>query len=340
MSDLLFDSLQRPSIKARWRSFTASYAVQALAVGALIYGAILAPTIAPPHSSRIELTAPDVRPEPQPTSHPRVAMMPPAPIVPETSPLPLPSPRVLPPTPSPVAEVAPPRAPHFDTKVLNAIEAPKTAPRVVATNTFGGSSAAPSLSHVAPSRVQTGGFGDPNGVAVNKNGSSRATIAAVGSFDHPAGSGYGNGTGGSRGLRGTVASAGFGNGVAGGDRAGSASPRRVQSTAFSAASAAAPAGERSRTNKVGTTMPVAIQSKPMPAYTEEARRLHVEGEVLLKVIFAADGQVHVLNVVRGLGHGLDENAQRAARGIRFTPAMRDGHPVDYNAVLHIVFQLS
>jgi TonB family protein len=66
----------------------------------------------------------------------------------------------------------------------------------------------------------------------------------------------------------------------------------------------------------------------------------VEGEVLLSVVFTADGQIRILNVVRGLGHGLDEAAQRAAQGVKFSPAMRDGHPVDANATLHIVFQLS
>ena len=43
------------------------------------------------------------------------------------------------------------------------------------------------------------------------------TIAQKGSFDLPSGPGYGNGTGGSRGARGVVASAGFGSGVATGD---------------------------------------------------------------------------------------------------------------------------
>jgi len=57
-------------------------------------------------------------------------------------------------------------------------------------------------------------------------------------------------------------------------------------------------------------------------------------------VFTADGHVQVMNVVRGLGHGLDEAAQRAAQGIRFTPATRDGHAVDSNAILHIIFQLS
>jgi TonB family protein len=66
----------------------------------------------------------------------------------------------------------------------------------------------------------------------------------------------------------------------------------------------------------------------------------VEGEVLVNVMFMANGQIRILNVVRGLGHGLDEAAQRAAQGVKFTPAMQNGRPVDSNATLRIVFQLS
>jgi TonB family protein len=235
-------------------------------------------------------------------------------------------------------------APTFDSKILNALPGPK-ASRIVATNTFGGSSAAPTLQNIAPSKVQTGGFGDPNGVPLNAHGSNRSNIAAAGSFDLPPGGGYGNGTGGSRGARGTVASAGFGNGVAvqgGGGRGGSEGQGRIQSTGFVNA-AAAPVPDEHHLKAVGhalSSVPVMIQSKPTPVYTSEARQLRVEGEVLLSVVFTADGQIRILNVVRGLGHGLDEAAQRAAQGVKFSPAMRDGHPVDANATLHIVFQLS
>jgi hypothetical protein len=45
-------------------------------------------------------------------------------------------------------------------------------------------------------------------------------------------------------------------------------------------------------------------------------------------------------VVRGLGHGLDENAVAAAQAIRFRPAARDGAAVDSTALVHIVFQLA
>jgi TonB family protein len=86
--------------------------------------------------------------------------------------------------------------------------------------------------------------------------------------------------------------------------------------------------------------PLAILDKPKPVYTAEARAQKIEGDVLLDVIFTAAGEVRVLRVVRGLGHGLDENAVDAARRIRFTPAMQSGTPVDQHVVLHVVFQIT
>ena len=72
------------------------------------------------------------------------------------------------------------------------------------------------------------------------------------------------------------------------------------------------------------TNPVEITFKPNPVYTDEARSLKLEGEVLLEVSFSANGTLHVNRVVRGLGHGLDEAAIAAANKIRFKPALRDG----------------
>lgn len=88
------------------------------------------------------------------------------------------------------------------------------------------------------------------------------------------------------------------------------------------------------------TRPVEIIEKPRPAYTAEARAQKIEGDVLLDVIFTAAGEVRVLDVRRGLGHGLDQNAIDAARRIRFHPATEDGKPVDQRAVLHIIFQIT
>ncbi len=83
-----------------------------------------------------------------------------------------------------------------------------------------------------------------------------------------------------------------------------------------------------------------ILSKPRPAYTDEARRLRIEGEVLLEVLFSTSGETRVLRMIRGLGHGLDENAITAARAIQFRPAKRGDTTADSTAVVHIVFQLA
>jgi TonB family protein len=86
--------------------------------------------------------------------------------------------------------------------------------------------------------------------------------------------------------------------------------------------------------------PVEIVFKPTPEYTDEARSARIEGTVSLELEFAAGGDVRVLRVVRGLGHGLDEAAQQAALRIRFKPAQSDGQPVDSRATVHITFRLS
>lgn len=109
---------------------------------------------------------------------------------------------------------------------------------------------------------------------------------------------------------------------------GFASARDVQA----AAKAAAPPPVR--------LIPVEVLSKPNPAYTDEARQLKIEGEVLLEVNFSATGSLTVVRVVRGLGYGLDEAAIQAARQIKFKPAQDGGRPVDSRATVHIVFRLA
>ena len=68
--------------------------------------------------------------------------------------------------------------------------------------------------------------------------------------------------------------------------------------------------------------------------------MRVEGEVLLEITFTASGELRIQRVVKSLGHGLDEAAQRAAEQIRFKPAKRDGQPYDSTALVHINFQLA
>jgi TonB family protein len=201
-----------------------------------------------------------------------------------------------------------------------------------------GSSAIPTIRKPREA-VQTGGFGDPDGVAANGKTNRAANIAVAGSFDLPPGPGVGNGTGGAKGAKGVIASTGFGNGVAVGSPGGS-SHGSVQQGVFADEHAVA-AGPKAKETKVASkTMPVEILFKPKPAYTDEARAKKIEGEVSLKVTFTASGDVQVQSVVKGLGYGLDESAQAAARQIRFRPAQQDGQPVDSTAIVHIVFELA
>ena len=106
---------------------------------------------------------------------------------------------------------------------------PKRPRDEVKLNNLNTGSAAPATVVAPVNKVQTGGFGDPNGVPGNGDPKKSTNINRLGSPALPGGPGYGNGTGGDKGIKGTVASTGFGNGVAnppqGGGKKGS-----VQST--------------------------------------------------------------------------------------------------------------
>jgi len=186
----------------------------------------------------------------------------------------------------------------------------------------------------APIReVKPGGFGDPAGVPASRASDTSKVLAAVGSFDLPAGTGHG-GAGASR----MVASAGFGDSAAPGIRGNDRT--QVRSAGFGDAQSQLAAVPHAASPKVAAQTPVEIISKPRPAYTAEARASKLEGEVLLEVVFSSGGSVQVVRVVRGLGLGLDESARTAASQIRFRPGTRDGVPVDMKGIVHIVFELS
>jgi TonB family protein len=249
-------------------------------------------------------------------------------------------------TPFEIARVPDPVVPKPEPKkeivtgsfATNEVVTPVHVKKDLVTDNFTSGSSAPATLQKPPREVQTGGFGDPNGVKGVSEKRASLTVASVGSFDLPAGAGNGNGTGGTHGAQGTVASAGFGNGVAGpgqGDRRTGS----VASTSFTQVAAATPAPKTHADDKPNMT-PVEILYKPVPVYTAEARQIHLEGEVLVRVTFLAAGDLRVEQVVRGLGHGLDEAALRAAQQIKFRPAQRDGQPYDSTALVHIVFELA
>lgn len=230
---------------------------------------------------------------------------------------------------------------NFTPTVLKQVTGGARPSLIVHTGEFG-SSATPTVN--APiQKVQTGGFGDPNGIPGQGKPNAHLVAANSGAFDLPQGPGTGNGSGGAKGIKGTIASAGFGNGIAQGGQGDGRSNGRgatVQTAGF-AEQQVTRGGSRPQQAETGpATTPVEILSKPNPVYTEEARRLRLQGEVLLEVMFGANGQLHVNRVVRGLGHGLDEAAMEAANKMRFKPAQHYNQAIDSTATVHVVFQLA
>jgi TonB family protein len=202
-------------------------------------------------------------------------------------------------------------------------------------------SAAPATVRAPVDKVQTGGFGDPNGIP-GKGDPNHATNAnRFGSPNLPGGEGYGNGTGGKNGIRGTVASMGFGNGTAIPPPAASAKKGTVVAGGFgNVAEAPAEAPKKKAAASGAADTPPDILDKPRPEYTAEGRGQRIEGDVVIDLVFLANGSIQINRVVSGLGHGLDDSAVRAAQEIKFKPARRQGEPVDFPARVRIEFRLA
>jgi TonB family protein len=228
----------------------------------------------------------------------------------------------------------------FEAKLNTPIDGPKRPRDEVKVNNLSTGSAAPATVKAPIEKVQTGGFGDPNGLPGKGNPNKTTNINRLGSPALPGGDGYGNGTGGAKGVRGTVASTGFGNGVANPPAGGGAKHATVQSGGFADASVADNTPKRKALASESPTTMVDILDKPRPQYTAEGRRLRLEGDVVLDLVFQADGTIQINRVVTGLGHGLDDAAVRAAQQMKFKPAKRDGQPVDFPARVRIEFRLA
>ncbi len=334
--------------KPRWSAFGASVVLQCLGVTLMVAVPMLFPQRLIP-LMRYEViplaTPPTAVPLPPKPPQVRAKVQPPPPVPvepPHIAKLVAP-PRPVAPKPRPVEAATPEVKPVFQAAHLDSPKSEPARPReeVKTGVLLSTGSAAPATVNRPIHEVQTGGFGDPDGLPGNGDPSKRANIAHRGSWDLPGGPGYGNGTGGANGVRGTVASAGFGNGVAIAGNGGRGGHGTVHPSGFGDATATPEAPRHVAAAATPALQPVEILAKPDPVYTEEARRLRLEGEVLLEVVFpASDGEVRVIRIIRGLSHGLDEAAVRAAQQIRFKPARRDGQPVDFPATVHIVFQMA
>ena len=348
-SGLMFAGLPN-ALSKRWKYFGYSLLIESIALAILVQLGVVEPSRLIRKQTSYVITLAPPPPVPHEVQKVPVALLrAPKPVLHEPPKLAENNiPKIEPPKIQPPkleTKIEPPKPKVSDRPVFESAKVAKSEPKPgpivkIGSFTSTGNSATPTTL-LAASKVQTGGFGDPNGIAAKNTSNGPSNIAHVGSFDLPQGEGHGNGTGGARGVAGVVVSAGFGNGVAasGGGGHGNGSVPVVKATGFDQ-TAAAPRPTRQREVAQANFTSAEVLSKPTPVYTAEARALKVEGEVLLEVVFSASGKIQVVRVVRGLGHGLDEAAIRAAQQIKFKPATRGGAPVDSTATLHIVFQLA
>jgi TonB family protein len=346
-----------PEAKPNWRRVGFSAAVQIIILGFFLivpmlypeqmktaiqysYTAIAQPVTMipvappPPPPPKVKAVVPKVAPKPAPVEPPKLNPQQPhifANLV---------APKALKPKTEKVEIKDPDMSPKFEAVKIDVKEnGPKRPKEDVKVNNLGSGSAAPATVVAPVEKVQTGGFGDPNGVAGKGDPKHATNVARLGSPALPGGEGYGNGTGGKEGIRGTVASTGFGNGTAippTGGKKGS-----VVSTGFAnAADTTAEAPKKKQQNNGPADNAPTILEKPRPEYTAEGRSMKIEGDVVVDMVFLANGTVQINRVISGLGHGLDEAAVRSAQQIKFKPAKRAGESVDFPARVRIEFRLA
>jgi len=256
-------------------------------------------------------------------------------------------PKIVMPKPEPKPE---PKPIQMEAKVnMPVIKAAKPAVVLAPQPKAAMTAAMPAQNNLAKPSTAPVHLGDTFGVTPNPNATRPATVAAIGNpyggLQGPAvaphgvvgSTGIGNGlkSGSNAGVVGKVAQAG----VPGGTGMATAGPvsGRVASAGIPKAVSTAPIQQVAA---APTTTTIEVLSKPPVQYTSEARQLRIQGDVVLKVTFTAAGQVVVQGVMRGLGHGLDEEARRVAQQIRFRPATRNGQAVDATTTITITFQLA
>jgi len=347
----LFDAVS-PRARPPSRFFGASVVAHAAAI-VLLITLRSSPAVRdlPAQAWRVTLIAPP----PDALPKPRIARTsPPTPPAPPPPAPPSPSPRVVREFHPQIATARPPPArielapismpdvlPEAPRVVLPAAELPHLspiAPRPLKTDNFEAHAADTHVATAIPAPAIISKLAGFSGIEMAERAPTHA-IAATGSFDtasaaadrttsHPGStrvSGFSDASSASAASSsgGTISGRAISSGGFGDSTVGSKTP-----------------GAAHKPDPVSALTAVEILFKPRPVYTEEARAHRIEGEVLLEMQFGAAGEVRILRVVRGLGHGLDESAITAARAIRFRPAQRNGAPVDSGAIVHIVFQLA
>jgi len=97
------------------------------------------------------------------------------------------------------------------------------------------------------------------------------------------------------------------------------------------------------TREVLSEKDVNVPARPLlrsePAYPTEARRAEIETDVPVQILVDTAGRVLEARSLSHHGYGLDEAAALAIRTWRFSPALRDGRPVQVRMRWTVQFRL-
>jgi TonB family protein len=94
---------------------------------------------------------------------------------------------------------------------------------------------------------------------------------------------------------------------------------------------------RAGVNGVGVPM---CDYCPPPTYTDPARKVKLNGSVILQVKVSEAGRAEDISVVKGLSFGLTERAIKSVSGWKFKPATgEDGKPVSVLVPIEVTFRL-
>ena len=334
-----------PEPEGRMRSFITSMFINVVILALMIYvGATVKHVMEVHRYEQTELFVPTTPPPTPKVKVPPPPKLPPPPKTPEVK---FEAPKIRLPKPEPRPDVKPIQ---MEAKLALPTVKPAKAAVILAPQPKAALAAAMPAqdNHVKPSTAPVH-LGQTFGVTPNPTATRPATVAAIGNpyggMQGPAvaphgvvgSTGIGNGlkSGSNAGVVGKVASVGIPGGTA---TTGTYSGGKVGSAGIPTVTAVVAPARMANEQPASTNLEVL--SKPPVQYTNEARQLKVQGDVILRVTFTASGQVLVQGLVRGLGHGLDDEARRVAQQIKFRPATRNGQAVDLTTNITISFQLA
>jgi TonB family protein len=115
-------------------------------------------------------------------------------------------------------------------------------------------------------------------------------------------------------------------------------PRLVPCSAPGALGSRPPIADDTLRPPPGTKPPVLINNVAAD-FSNDARKNRIQGVVIVSLVVDEEGLPTDIQLVRGVGHGLDENAIAAVSKYRFHPATLDGKAIAYSMTVEVSFHL-